>query len=134
MEREDGNIYRWDGFWYLKLVKKKAHFVPTHQANGVVVNKEKDVWTSEESEKVKCSLKVKTIITNILVLDEFLCVSYCETVKKMYNILQVTHEGKNEVKGTRMNTLTHEYELFRIKLKKTFMICKNNSYTLEITQ
>ena len=32
----------------------------------------------------------------------------------MWDTLQVTHEGTNEVKRARVNTLTHEYELFRM--------------------
>ena len=32
----------------------------------------------------------------------------------MWNTLQVTHEGTTDVKRSRINTLTHEYELFRM--------------------
>ena len=32
----------------------------------------------------------------------------------MWDTLQVTHEGTSEVKRARINTLTHEYELFRM--------------------
>lgn len=32
----------------------------------------------------------------------------------MWDTLQVTYEGTSEVKRARMNTLTHEYEWFRM--------------------
>nr|KYP53423.1 hypothetical protein KK1_024557 [Cajanus cajan] len=32
----------------------------------------------------------------------------------MWDTLKVTHEGTNDVKRSRRNTLTHEYELFRM--------------------
>nr|KYP55274.1 hypothetical protein KK1_001481 [Cajanus cajan] len=32
----------------------------------------------------------------------------------MWDTLEVTHEGTNDVKRSRINTLTHEYELFRM--------------------
>ena len=32
----------------------------------------------------------------------------------MWDTLQVTHEGTTDVKRSRINTLTHEYELFRM--------------------
>ena len=32
----------------------------------------------------------------------------------MWDALQVTHEGTSEVKRSRINTLIHEYELFRM--------------------
>ena len=34
--------------------------------------------------------------------------------KEMWDTLQVTHEGTTGVKRSRINTLTHEYELFRM--------------------
>ena len=32
----------------------------------------------------------------------------------MWDTLQLTHEGTTDVKRSRINTLTHEYELFRM--------------------
>jgi len=37
----------------------------------------------------------------------------------MWDTLQVTHEGTTDVKRSRINTLTHEYELFRMNLNET---------------
>lgn len=42
-------------------------------------------------------------------------VSNCTTAKEMWDTLKLTYEGTTEVKRARMNTLTHEYELFRMK-------------------
>jgi len=39
--------------------------------------------------------------------------------KKMWDTLQVTHEGTTDVKRSRINTLTHEYELFIINQNET---------------
>ena len=39
--------------------------------------------------------------------------------KKMWDTLQVTHEGTTDVKRSRINTLTHEYELFRMNQNET---------------
>ena len=33
----------------------------------------------------------------------------------MWDTLQLTHEGTTDVKRYRINTITHEYELFRMK-------------------
>lgn len=54
-------------------------FVPTHQVDGVVINKEEDYWANEEREKVYSNLIVKTIITVVLCIDELLRVSRCKT-------------------------------------------------------
>ena len=37
----------------------------------------------------------------------------------MWDTLQVTHEGTTDVKRSRINTLTHEYELFRMNQNET---------------
>lgn len=48
----------------------------------------------------------------------FLRVSHCENTKEIWDILQITHEGTTEVKRERLSILTHEYELFIVKLKE----------------
>lgn len=65
-------------FDILKVIKINP-FSSTHHFNGVLINKDEDDWIKEEREKVYCSLKVKSITTAALGLDEFLCVFYCET-------------------------------------------------------
>lgn len=60
----------------IRNIVKESSFVPTHEVNGVVVNKHKDNWTKEEIEKVQCDFKAKMIIIVALCLDEFLRVSH----------------------------------------------------------
>ena len=38
-----------------------------------------------------------------------------ESVKKIWNRLEVTHEGTNQVKESKINIFVHNYELFKIK-------------------
>ena len=40
--------------------------------------------------------------------------SNCTNAKEMWDTLQLTHEGIRNLKRSRINTLTHEYELFRM--------------------
>ena len=63
---------------------------------------------------VQYNLKAKNIISSALGMDEYFRVSNCKNAKEMWDALQVTHEGTTNVKRSRINTLTHEYELFRI--------------------
>ena len=51
----------------------------------------------------------------VLRASEYNRVSFCENAKKVWDKLQVTHEGTNRVKETKIRMLTHEYELFSIK-------------------
>jgi len=48
-------------------------------------------------------------------MDEFFCVSQCKSAKEMLELLEVTHEGTNDVKRARKHALIQEYELFKMK-------------------
>lgn len=63
-------------------------------------------------------MKVKDVITTALGLNEFLRVSHCEIAKERWDILQITREGTTEVRRGMLDTLTHEYELIRIKAEE----------------
>lgn len=102
----------------IRKVVRKQYFFHTHQVDGVVLNKEENDWTKEEREKMKQSLKSKTIITMALSIGGCLYVSLYKSVKNMCNTLQVTHEGIIDIKRARMNTISHEYKLFMMKLEE----------------
>lgn len=50
---------------------KNSSFVPRHQFNCVLENKDIEIWTKEEKEKMNHNLKAKTIITIALDIDDF---------------------------------------------------------------
>ena len=53
--------------------------------------------------------------SSTLTLDEFYKESVCESKKEMWDVLEVTHEGTNEVKRARKNTLIQQNEMFKMK-------------------
>jgi len=52
-------------------------------------------------------------------MDEFFRVSQCSSTKDMWEILEVTKEGTNDVKRARKHTLILEYELFMMQPEET---------------
>ena len=82
-------------------------------AGSTTIEKPREQWDEEEKKVVQYNLKTKNIITSALGMDEYFRVSNCKRAKDMWDILQVTHEGTTDVKRSRINTLTHEYEFFR---------------------
>jgi len=46
-------------------------------------------------------------------------VSICQSTKEIWDVLEVMHEGTNEVKRVRKNSLIQEYEMFRMKFEET---------------
>lgn len=66
------------GIW--KSVKEGL-FVPTHNVNGVVVNKSEKDWTKDDKEYVQHGLKEKFDIIIALGLDDFFIVFQCVAAK-----------------------------------------------------
>ena len=51
--------------------------------------------------------------------DEFFGVSECKSAKEMWDILEVTHEGTNNVKRARKHAFIQKYEMFRMQKGET---------------
>jgi len=62
-------------------------------------------WNDVESKKTQYDCMTKNIITSTLNLDEFFKVSQCTSAKEMWDILEVTCEGTNNMKCTRKHGL-----------------------------
>jgi len=69
-------------------------------------------WTDAENKRAKFDCIVKNIMTSAINSDEFFMVSQCESSKEMWDTLEVTHEGTNDVKMARKHALIQEYEMF----------------------
>ena len=52
-------------------------------------------------------------------LDELFRVSQCNLAKEMWDILEVTNEGTNDVKRAKKHALIQEYQLFRMQQGET---------------
>jgi len=86
--------------------------VPKFEKDGSNIEKPWSQWTDSESKKAKFDCIDKNIITYTLNSNEFFRVSQCKSAKEMWDTLEVTHEGTNEVKRARKHTLIQEYEMF----------------------
>ena len=89
-------------------------FILKFEKDGSVIEKPWSQWTDLESKKTKFDCIAKNIITSALNSYEFFRVSQCKSAKEMWDTLEVTHEGTNEVKRARKHTLIQEYEMFRM--------------------
>ena len=86
---------------------------------NATIEKPREEWDDDERRRVQYNLKAKNIITFALVMDEYFRVLNCKNEKEMWDTLQVTHEGITDVKRSRINTLTHEYELYKMNQNET---------------
>ncbi|KAK2403332.1 gag-protease polyprotein [Trifolium repens] len=88
-------------------------FVPTiTDPHGIVDNKPMAQWTEEEMKKVNYDAMAQNILISSLGIDQFYHVSHCQSAKEMWDTLVTHFEGTNDVKISKINTLTQEFELF----------------------
>jgi len=80
-------------------------FIPQVKKDDVFVDKPPSEWTEADSKKAKFDWIAKNIITFALSCDEFFRVSQCNYVKEMWDIIEVRHEGTNDVKRARKHAL-----------------------------
>jgi len=61
-----------------------------------------------ENKRAMFDCIAKNIITSALNSDDFFRVSQCGSAKEMWDTLEVTHKGTNDVKRSRKHTLIQE--------------------------
>jgi len=76
-------------------------FIPMFEKDNVFFKKPWSQWTERESKRAKFDCIAKNIITSSLNSNEFFKVSKCGFAKEMWDALEVTHEGTNEIKRAR---------------------------------
>ncbi|XP_068498204.1 MAR-binding filament-like protein 1 [Phaseolus vulgaris] len=90
-------------------------FIPMQVVKDEIVKKPWSDWSESERKKAQYDSLAKNVITSALNMDEFFRVSQCNSVKEMWEVLEVTHEGTDDVKRSRKHSLIQEYELFRMQ-------------------
>ena len=91
-------------------------FIPMETVNNVQVPKHFLSWTPEENRRAHFDIRARNAIVSSITLNEFYRISRGKSAKEMWDILEVTHEGTEDVKRARKNTLIQEYEMFHMKM------------------
>ncbi|GAV87447.1 LOW QUALITY PROTEIN: DUF4219 domain-containing protein/UBN2 domain-containing protein, partial [Cephalotus follicularis] len=86
----------------------------TVSKEGVKTLKPKSLYTDDDIKKIQLNAKAKHVIICALNSNEFNRVSSCATAKEMWDRLEVTYKGTNQVKDTKINILVR-YEMFSMK-------------------
>ena len=83
-------------------------FIPKFEKDGSSIEKPWSQWTDAKNKKAKFDCFAKNIITSALNSDEFSKISQCSSAKEMWDTLEVTHEGTNDVKSMRCSECLKE--------------------------
>ncbi|GAV58518.1 UBN2 domain-containing protein, partial [Cephalotus follicularis] len=81
--------------------------MPTRTIKGVVSLKPENEFNDNDFRMLQLNSKAKLVLFCSVGPNEFNRISSCDTTKEMWDLLEVTYEGTNQV-----NMLVHEYELF----------------------
>src|SRR5436190_19663277 len=73
-----------------------------------------DQWTQVEKKNVLLNSKAMNALFCALNKDEFNRVSICKSANEIWHILEVTHEGTNKVKQSKISVFVHRFELFKM--------------------
>ncbi|KAK5825397.1 hypothetical protein PVK06_020227 [Gossypium arboreum] len=92
--------------------------IPIKRVESVIVPKEESEWDDNDIKKVQLNAKAMHTLFCALGLNEYNKVSLCDNEKKIWNKLEVTHEGTSRLKESKISLLTFDYEFFKEKLKE----------------
>ncbi|VFQ66144.1 unnamed protein product [Cuscuta campestris] len=98
----------------LWLIIKKVETTPMKNVGETTIPKEEE-YDAEDIKKVEAFEKAKHVIFCAINPDDYRKIYSCSTAKEMWDKLEVTYEGTPQVREAKIDFLTHEYELFKMK-------------------
>ncbi|GAV80652.1 zf-CCHC domain-containing protein/DUF4219 domain-containing protein/UBN2 domain-containing protein, partial [Cephalotus follicularis] len=103
--------------------------------NGEIIPKPRNKYNDDDRKIVQLNAKAKHVIICAINSNEFNRVSSCVLAKDMWDRLEVTYEGTNQLKEAKINMLVHEYEMFTMHdnedIKTMFTRFTNITNTLQ---
>ncbi|XP_021830110.1 uncharacterized protein LOC110770306 [Prunus avium] len=87
---------------------------------ATTVVKTREEWTTEEVTRSTNNQKGLNALFTAVSSDQFEYISGCDTSKEAWDILQVTHEGTNTVKGAKLQMHTLQFETLMMDENETF--------------
>ncbi|VFQ97989.1 unnamed protein product [Cuscuta campestris] len=85
------------------------------KVNEKLVPKTEDEFGAEDIKKVENYAKAINMLYCAVNPDDYRKISCCTTAKEMWDKLEVTYKGTDQVREAKIDFLTQEYEMFRMK-------------------
>ncbi|KAL5569300.1 hypothetical protein UlMin_025875 [Ulmus minor] len=96
-------------------VIEKGPYIPMKKCEESLVEKLKSEWDDTDKKRISINARAMNTLFCALSMEEFNRIRSCKTAKDIWNTLEVTHEGTNQVKESKISMLVHKYELFKMK-------------------
>ncbi|VFQ70493.1 unnamed protein product [Cuscuta campestris] len=116
--KERMRIYIRSTNFQLWLVIKNGEEVPMKKFGDKLIPKTEDEFDAEDIKKVENYAKAFNMIYCAVNPDDYRKISCYSTAKEMWDKLEVTYEGMDQVREAKIDFLTQEYEMFRMKEHK----------------
>ncbi|VFQ72004.1 unnamed protein product [Cuscuta campestris] len=113
--KERMRIYIRSTNFQLWLVIKNGKETPMKKVGEKLVTKTEDEFDAEDIKKVENYAKAINMLYCTVNPDDYRKISCCTTAKEMWDKLEVTYEGTDQVREAKIDFLTQEYEMFRMK-------------------
>lgn len=88
----------------------------------MTLSKPKKDWDKFDKNMAQLNTKAIYIFYCSFDIYEFNRILTCTYAKKIWDKLEVTHEGISQVKEFKINLLVHKYEIFKIESQNLFLI------------
>ncbi|VFQ83837.1 unnamed protein product [Cuscuta campestris] len=108
-------IYICSTNFQLWLVIKNSKETPMNKVSEKLVPKTEDEFNAEDIKKVENYAKAINMLYCAVNPNDYRKISCCTTAKEMWDKLEVTYEGTDQVREAKIDFLTQEYEMFRMK-------------------
>ena len=89
--------------------------IPTHTINNSIILKPEIDWDDHDRRMAQLNTKAINVLYYALDVNEFNRISTCNSAKEIWDRLEITHEGTNQVKESKISILVHKYELFKME-------------------
>ncbi|GAV69320.1 LOW QUALITY PROTEIN: UBN2 domain-containing protein [Cephalotus follicularis] len=93
------------------LIVDGPNLATTRNENGEAIRKPRSSYNDDDRKRVQMNAKAKHIIICAISFSEFNRVSFCVSTKEMWDRLEVTYEGTNQVKEATTSMLVHDYKM-----------------------
>ncbi|VFQ74012.1 unnamed protein product [Cuscuta campestris] len=113
--KERMRIYIRSTNFQLWLVINNGEEIPMKKVGETTVPKTEDEFDAEDIKKIKNYAKAINMLYCAVNPDDYRKISCCTTAKEMWDKLEVTYEGTDQVREAKIDFLTQEYEMFRMK-------------------
>ena len=87
---------------------------PLKTVNGIEIPKSIIEYTDLDKRLLSIDAKTMNTLYCALNRSEFNRISSCKNARDIWHALEVTHEGTNQVKESKIDMLVHQYELFKM--------------------